>query len=591
MIKAFLLLLISSLLPQLSFARNISENHPSPYVRLHANDAVKWQLWDGSVLQRAQKENKLIFISSGYYACHWCHVMRKETFDDEQVARVLNENFISVKLDRELNSVVDAYLMEFLEKTQGRGGWPLNVVLTPDGYPLTGMVYLPKYNFLKVMRKLNNRWLKQSDELNAIARNIFQHTQRESLQLKNISANNLLKKLMVSVEESADDFEGGFGNRAKFPRPYLLMSLLKVYEDTRDADLKEFLVLTLNQMVEQGLYDAVGSGFFRYTIDQSWKVPHFEKMLYTNAAMIKLYVQAYKIFADQKWLQVAEQTQDFIMRDMKYEKGGYVGSLSAQDKNEIEGGNYIWQKEELMGLLNARQQSWFEKNVQFTQVPESEAVMPLGFWQGDEAEEIKPLLLNRRQQNKPLKDNKFNISWNAYLLISMVELAAVSDKPRYKQAANEQFNLLKNLADSRLVRNSQIHGQRYLEDYVFLAYAMWSWSDQLSKAADDSRVDSLLNEALQRFLGGAGWRESDGAIIPLPGESLVSKDGNLPSAAVYMSKLVKARWAEKARIRVKLRDKLRDVALKVDVSTVENPLESSSYIIELCEQSETGCKN
>lgn len=587
MIKALLLLLVTGLLPQLLFARNITENHPSPYVRLHANDAVKWQVWDRSVIRRAQKENKLIFISSGFYACHWCHVMRKEAFVDMQVAVLLNEKYISVKLDRELNSVVDAYLMGFLEKTQGRGGWPLNVVLTPDGYPLTGMVYLPKDNFLRVMRNIDKKWQKERVGLSAMAREVFEHTQREALQLKNISPDKLLQIFMASVEESADDFEGGFGNKIKFPRPYLLMSLLSVYEDTYDANLKEFIVLTLNQMSEQGLHDSVGGGFFRYTTDQSWQVPHFEKMLYTNAAMIKLYVQAYKTFADRKWLLVAEQTMDFVIRDMQGEKGGFVGSLNAQDKNEIEGGNYIWQKKELMSLLNTRQQNWLENNVQFTQLPDSEEVLPLGFWQGDDVEKIKQVLLDWRQKNQPVKDNKLNVSWNAYLLISMVDLVLVSDKPGYKQAALQQFNMLDNLDESKLIRNSRFHGQRYFEDYVFMAYAIWYWNYHLSKVPDYTRVDELVNKALDLFLGEVGWRESDGAIIPMPGETLVSKDGNLPSAAVYMLKLVKTRGTMKGQIE----NKLRNMATKVDVSSVENPLKSSSYIIELCRNDKRGCGN
>jgi len=205
-------------------AENITSEHPSPYVRMHANDAVKWQKWDRSILARAQKENKLIMISSGYFACHWCHVMRRESFTDKEIAVLLNKKYIPVKIDRELNSSLDAYLMGFLQRTQRRGGWPLNVFLTPQGYPLTGIVYLPKEQFHEVLLRLDAKWQKRSAELAKTALNAFEYAQQLSMASVSVSNKELQSALDNVLSQVVDELEGGFGNETKFPMPYLVMS-------------------------------------------------------------------------------------------------------------------------------------------------------------------------------------------------------------------------------------------------------------------------------------------------------------------------------------------------------------------------------
>ena len=554
------------------FAENITKNHPSPYVRLHANDAVKWQRWDKSILLRAKKENKLIFISSGYYACHWCHVMRKESFTDKVVAKILNEKFISVKIDRELKPALDAYLMNFFQSTQGYGGWPLNVFLTPEGYPLTGLVYLPKNDFLNVVKALNSKWLNENDRLKNIALSVFDRARKINKKTQQISNKNLLEMLVNSVSRASDDLEGGFGDKSKFPMPYLMMSLVSVYEKSKDEMLAEFIKLTLTQMAEQGLHDSIGGGFFRYTIDQGWQTPHFEKMLYTNAAMIDLYVKAYKVFKNKKWLFVAEETMDFVIREMKRQEGGYVSSLNAQDENSLEGGNYLWKKEGIIKLLNKSQQNWFDKNVRFSQFPAEGKVLPLGLWQGGETSKIKRLLMKKRLVNPPVKDNKMLVSWNAYLLSSMMALIEVTENKRYQLAAEELYEDLNENLVSGLSRNKHSYPQKYLEDYVFTANAVWLWGKYKNDNSNKQQLEDLIKEINELFVSKHGWKETDQSIIPFPGDLKNIKDGNLPSAEVVYLSLLQQMKIEGDKV------KARNI-IDIDIRVIEQPLEYSSLII------------
>jgi len=574
MIKINITFFLLSLLPASLLAENISSDHPSPYVRLHVNDAVKWQRWDSSVLERARKENKLIMISSGYFACHWCHVMRKESFTDEAVANVLNNQFIPVKIDREENPSVDTYLMNFMQHTQGYGGWPLNVFITPQGYPLTGLVYLPKEKFIEIAAGLNKKWIKDRANFEGIARRAFEYTEKLNKSIVSISDEELVNNLMLAVAENADELEGGFGQQLKFPKPHLIMSLLNIYEVKKDIVSMEFLELTLEQMLNKGLHDAIGGGFFRYTVDQSWNTPHFEKMLYTNAAMIKLYVKAYQLFGDKKWLQVAEETMEFVIREMDREEGGYVSTLNAQDAAEEEGGNYLWLQENLLKKLNAKEISWVEKNMEIKPVTETEKVLPLGFMYGEEARIIRKKWLSKRIENAPVKDDKLIVSWNAYLLSAMADLIRVSKKIEYVEAAQVQYQLLKNKAKSGLLRGANAHPQKYIEDYAFTASALWEWGQVSGVSSDEVLIRSLLTETVELFVTEHGWRESDEPILPMPGEQRNIKDGNLPSAEVEVLKM----FRQLKQNKLKSREKLNAVMDGVDQRIVVNPEEYASYI-------------
>ena len=262
--------------------------HPSPYLAMHGKDPVHWQDWGPEVLRLAQAENKLVFISSGYFACHWCHVMQRESYHDPAIAELLNRHFIAVKLDRELHPALDAHLIAFVERTQGNAGWPLNVFLTPAGNPLVGLTYAPPAKFRELLQRLAETWTKEAAALKDVARRAAAEL---GAQAASPAVSPDLGALRIQLSAQAlqlgDELQGGFGRQSRFPMIPQLLALLELLEIQPDARLRSLLQLTLDQMAGQGLRDHLGGGFFRYTVDPGWQIPHYEKMLYTNAMMVR----------------------------------------------------------------------------------------------------------------------------------------------------------------------------------------------------------------------------------------------------------------------------------------------------------------
>ncbi len=573
MIRIVQLMLLVLFSQQSVFAVPVSADDISSYVRMHANDAVKWQQWDESVLQQAQKENKLILISSGYYACHWCHVMRRESFNDAEVAKIINNHFIPVKIDRELQPVLDDYLMGFMKNTQGYGGWPLNIFITPQGFPLTGLVYLPKKDFIKVLNNLKNKWQLEQAKLEEIAREAFNYTEMLNAQQIYVTHQELSDALEQEVKNSMDELEGGFGMRAKFPMPHLMLSLLEIYKIQQQPWMKDFLQLTLQQMSSKGLHDAVGGGFFRYTVDPGWNVPHFEKMLYTNAAMIQLYSRAYKVLGDEKWLWLAEETMEFLLREMSDGKGGFVSALNAQDSHDEEGGMYIWSEEELEKSLGEKKYHWYKKNIKNNFIESEQKLLPVGVWNGKEASEVKDSLLKKRIKNPALRDDKFVISWNAYTLKAITELLRVKPDSRYRQAAERLSKRI--IQEHERWLGDPSKASVYLQDYVFMADALWRWQ-ALSVSRDETRSFIITDEVFSRFISRNGWYLSSDSILPMPGAVRNIKDDNLPASDVVMMQLVRS-MPEKYSSRLL---KLYGEDGLMDSRVVIEPLHYASFIAD-----------
>jgi len=277
-------------------------SHPSSYLAMHAEDPVHWQDWHPELLQQAQKEGKLLFVSSGYFACHWCHVMRRESYNNEDIANLLNQYFIPVKLDRELEPAMDAHLIDFVQRTQGRAGWPLNVFLTPEGYPLLGMTYVPAGKFQQLLLKLNTLWRGEAEETAAMAQRGMQALVKQRQPKTPGSLVNLIElktSFISNTIQMADQMQGGFGQSNKFPMTPQLSLLLELQASAPDKMLEDFLILTLDQMADNGLRDQLAGGFYRYTVDPGWQTPHYEKMLYTQALLSELYMRA---ATDGEWL-------------------------------------------------------------------------------------------------------------------------------------------------------------------------------------------------------------------------------------------------------------------------------------------------
>ena len=550
-------------------------DHPSPYVRMHADDAVEWRLLDADVLEQAQRQNKLVFISSGYFACHWCHVMRDESFNNAQVAALLNRDFIAVKIDRELNPVLDAYLMNFLQRSRGFGGWPLNMFLTPDGYPLYGLVYLPPDDFIALLQRMNNDWKTRGDELQGLARQAFEQTRSESAEQAAMpDAAVLLDRLLTAVRDQADDFLGGFGEQARFPRPPLLLNLLEAYQLRSDPWLGDFLLLTLNQMASKGLHDVIGGGFFRYTTDPQWQTPHFEKMLYTNAGLVLVYARAYEIFDEPRFLQLAEQIMAFMLRDMRNEQG-FISALSALDAQGREGGYYLWTRDQLQDALKPAQWQRVEQHWQLASL--GGGILPMGFTPQAEWQAIRERLRQRRQPRGLPRDDKILPAWNGYALSALAKVTELTGREDFLQPGRRLFDQFKDALQKDVSREQAGLPRRYLQDQVLLVRGLVDWMERVEgRAIDDERLRERLLRIVDRFWSADGWQQTDRDLIPLPGRALNLADDELPAADALLIGLLQRSGTGDAKA---LRAMQSASASRIDTRLLADPLSYASHIL------------
>lgn len=547
---------------RLGTLRNEMKGHGSPYLQLHQNDPVAWQEWGPKVMQRAKAENKMMFISIGYFSCHWCHVMQRESFSDSAIAKKLNEHFIPVKVDRELNPALDAYLIEFVQRTRGSAGWPLNVIVSSEGYPIIGITYLPRDRLSQMLTQVTELWGENQDFIKQTARQAAEQLHQE----KKLKHAELKKGLEIRYANSfaqqsmdnVDELSGGFGDQSKFPMVPQLNGLLSVYERQPDDSISHFLQLTLNQMATQGLRDHIGGGFFRYTVDPTWQTPHFEKMLYDNASLSLLYMRAAKIFNRRDYLAVARETLNFLEREFKTGDGAFIASLSAVDDKNVEGGYYLWEDTTLKGLLTDTEydvvyQLWkmedkaaFEAGYLPRQAKSPDAVAnSLGISVEQVMKTLggaqQKLFKVRKNRNVP-RDTKQLAAWNGLALQAFVKGSDMEDGDKYKSTARGVRDYLVNvLWDGKTLRRAVAGkgelGKESLEDYVFAAQGLWQWYLLAGNQKDFQLVTQWVSIAWQRFYDNTGWHLSDNALLPQNfGEDIV-KDAPLPSASAALIQL------------------------------------------------------
>jgi uncharacterized protein len=334
-------------------AANKLAGHPSPYLALHGSDPVAWQEWNADSVARARRENKLLFVSVGYFACHWCHVMQRESYKNPAIAAQLNRDFIPVKVDRELHSGLDDALQTFSAQLNGISGWPLNAFVTPEGFPVYVILYAPPDEFGRLLTQLSGRWQSDKQGIRQLAR---QAAPREapkpaSVTLTSALAGRAWQQFLAGVWQEADSLRGGFGEVSKFPMAPQLAALLLQQAQQPEPKLAEFLLLSFDQMAARGLRDHVGGGFFRYTVDPGWETPHFEKMLYDNAHLARLYLDAAQVLRQPRYRQIARETLDFMRGVLQDPAGGLYASTSAVDEAGREGAYYLWEPAELKQLL------------------------------------------------------------------------------------------------------------------------------------------------------------------------------------------------------------------------------------------------
>jgi uncharacterized protein YyaL (SSP411 family) len=553
-IVAILFLLQAATVPVWAERNNQLANHPSPYLAMHGEDPVQWQDWGEAAQQAAIREDKLLFISSGYFSCHWCHVMQRESFSNPEVAALLNKYFIPVKVDRELNPALDARLIDFVERTRGYAGWPLNVFITPEGYPLLGLVYLPQADFTSLLQNLATQWQQRKAELKQIAAaataELAAPQVSDSAVLPQHLGEDYVKYLLAHAFDLADELQGGFGQQNKFPSVPQLQVLLAEYQRNNIERLAVFLQLTLDNMASQGLNDQLGGGFFRYTVDPAWHIPHFEKMLYDNAQLASLYLQADTVFPHKDYQAVAYRTLDFMLRELATSEGALAASLSAVDDQGVEGGYYLWRETDLTTLLTKSELQTIKLVWGISDAPELEAghhfiqamsldqaaaqmKLSLPALKTNLASAQKKLLQARAQRRLP-KDSKQIAAWNGLALSALAQAVASPSGDRYRSAARQVRDyLVKVLWNGqqlqRVMTTTGPVGRAGIEDYAYVAKGLLDWAEVTGNEKDRLLALQIAQQAWQRFYGKQGWQLSEAMWLQYGTGATLLPDGVMPA--------------------------------------------------------------
>ena len=545
---------------------NQLRQHPSPYLALHGDDPVAWQEWNSATVERARREGKLLYLSIGYFSCHWCHVMQRESYRNAVIARYLNEHVIPVKVDRELEPALDARLIEFIEKTRGMAGWPLNVFVTPDGHPLYATLYHPPEEFHKILVRIEQMWRNDRARLTTLARIEAVAPQGPGKpEVNGAQARALAASVVAEALKTADSVQGGFGEQSKFPQSPQLAFLLAHYERTQDPRLKEFLLLTLDAMAVNGLQDHLGGGFFRYTVDPSWKTPHFEKMLYDNAQLARLYRNAARVFGRDDYRHIATRTLDFMLRELRAPSGALIAALSALDDKGVEGGHYLWSAAQLEMLLSPVEREVYRlQSGMIDAAPFGPGYLPLRAMPAAEiaaqrkqgladvekqiASAQDKLRAARAQRVLP-RDTKELAAWNGLALAAFAEAAQATKDARYREAAQAVRDyLVKELWDGKTLVRSRVHGKASgkvaLEDYAYVTLGLTEWAVLTGEARDVALAQAVASAAWKRFYGPKGFRLEESTLLVAETGQDVLSDGPMPSPSAVLAE-ASLRLAEK----------------------------------------------
>ena len=570
----------------------------SPYLLQHAGNPVDWHPWGEEAFARARKENKPIFLSIGYSACHWCHVMERESFEDPQTAAILNEHFVAVKVDREERPDVDDIYMTAVQAMTGRGGWPLSVFLTPDLKPFFGGTYFPPEDtqgmpsFKRVLLGVAEAWHNKPDDVDRAAQQLVRAIRTTTAFPgggPELLDESLLEHATLTISSEFDSHWGGYGGQPKFPPGAALALLLREHGHTGDRALLDVATLTLDRMAHGGMYDQIGGGFHRYSVDSQWLVPHFEKMLYDNAILAKVYLEAYQVTGKSLYQQVAGGILDYVLRDMT-DPGGAFHSAEDADSEGEEGRFYVWRPQEVKTVLGQEDGELVCRHYGVTDagnfegynilnVPGDPAKFAQTLGLDEEALEARlgplrqKLLDARSERVRPGKDDKVLTAWNGMMISALARGYQVLDEPLYLQAAERaaDFVLTQMVREGTLLHTYRdVGGQSgrsgselpgYLDDYAEMAAGLVD----LYEASFDPRwlenADRLAERMIDTF-----WDDRDGGFFfaPAGGADLLVRtkpvfDGAVPSgnatAALVLLRL--SRLLERTTYREKAETVLR----------------------------------
>lgn len=540
----------------------------SPYLLQHAYNPVDWYPWGEEALEKAKNDDRPIFLSIGYSACHWCHVMAHESFEDDEIARIMNENFINIKVDREERPDLDDIYQRASQLAMGTGGWPLSVFLTPDQKPFYVGTYFPKdssshYNmpgFKTILLQLSAAYRNKNDEIQAASSEFIDalsqmakdvvtrttYTQETRLE------RSILDEAAVGLLQMGDRIYGGFGHAPKFPNVSNLMFLLRYYDINGMSRFRDFVVFTADRMAAGGIHDQLGGGFARYATDQKWLVPHFEKMLYDNALLSQLYVELYQSTKADRHMQITRKILDYVIREMTHPEGGFYSAQDADSEHE-EGKFYVWHKKEIASILSDQtatdifcehygvtEGGNFEgKNILNIKVPEATLVQrhsktPKQVTQIIEDASAK-LFAAREKRVKPGKDEKILTSWNGLMISGFAKGYCVSGNTKYLQAAKNGVKFIESKLASnegrlrRTFKDGQSKLNAYVEDYAFYVSGLLDLFAVDSKQEYLDRAIKYNDFMLQHF-----WDEAEGNLFFTSDdhEHLIARTKNLYDLAI-----------------------------------------------------------
>lgn len=503
-------------------------NETSPYLIQHAHNPVDWYPWGDEAFEKARREDKPVLISIGYSACHWCHVMEHESFEDEAVAAVMNEHFVNIKVDMEERPDVDQIYMNFVQITTGRGGWPMNVFLTPEKRPFFGGTYFPpnpRYgmpSWTQILISIAEAYRERRGEIENSADEIVGELRRMAvIEVGKGLSTDILDSAFASFSRTFDATNGGFGGAPKFPQAMSLEFLLRYHHRTGDEHALKMVTQTLDKMARGGIYDQLGGGFHRYAVDAIWLVPHFEKMLYDNAQLVRVYLHAYQVTGNQFYKRVAIETLEYVRREMLDKSGGFYSAQDADSEGE-EGKFFVWSEDELVEILGEEGARKFNKYYNVTTAGNFEGKNILNI-RHPAAEEPGPAeraraLAAREERVKPFRDEKVLTAWNGLMLAAFADGARVLNNDDYLHIAerNAGFILTRLRRDNRLLRTwkdgtAKLNG--YVEDYANVADALlelYQASGNVEYINEARKLaDTMLTEFWDEEVGGFFFTSND----------------------------------------------------------------------------------
>ena len=539
----------------------------SPYLLQHAHNPVDWYPWGPEAFQKAEKENRPVFLSIGYSTCHWCHVMAHESFEDPEVARMMNETFVCVKVDREERPDIDNVYMAVCQRMTGSGGWPLTIVMTPDRKPFFAATYIPKESrwgrtgMMELIPRLGDVWTNKPDEVRKLANEVTAALRQASQKTAGEELGETT--LHLAYEQLANSFDhryGGFDGPPKFPTPHNLTFLLRYWRRTGDGKALAMVKKTLKAMRCGGIYDHVGFGFHRYSTDAQWLVPHFEKMLYDQALLAIAYTEAYQATGEPEYRKAAQEILTYVLREMRAPQGGFYSAQDA-DSEGVEGKFYVWTEEEVRNVLeddeadlvisifNTQKQGNFAEeasghgtraNILHLKKPLSLLASESNVSEQDLEERLetarKKLFAHREGRVHPATDDKILTDWNGLMVAALAKGAQVFDAPAYSEAAKKAVDFILNnmRTPERLLhryRDGEAAISAYLDDYAFLIWGLIELYEARFEVDCLRTALELNQDLLQRF-----WDDNHGGfyLTASDDEALLTRpkyiyDGAIPS--------------------------------------------------------------